>query len=337
MFKVCLLGYGGIAQIHKNSYAGLEKAGRAKLVGVCDISPDVFTKNIAINISDGACGEQGGIFNTYTDLDEMLAREQPDVVDICLPTYLHKEKAIYLMKAGYHVFCEKPMALTYEECEEMLCVSIETGKQIMIGQCLHFFAEYEYLKDLVTDGRYGKPLSGFFQRLSAPPLWSWENWYMNSDLSGGCIQDLHIHDVDMARYLFGNPTKISCRTKHGFGKWDCAHSTLCYDDHFTVTIIGDWSLPNVPFETSYRVAFEKATVICKSGDVVVYPAEGASFKPELNFIDGYAEEIGYFIDVLAGRTENTKNKVESAALTVKTIELLRKSGEMGGRQVDFEV
>lgn len=335
MYKVCLLGYGGIAQIHKNSYLGLEKAGRAKLVGICDIAPDAFTKNIAINISEGNSGNDEFPFNTYTDLDEMLAKEQPDVVDICLPTFLHKEKAVYLMRAGYHVFCEKPMALTYEDCKEMLAVSEETGKQIMIGQCLHFFAEYEYLRTLIADGRYGKPISGFFQRLSAPPLWSWENWYMDETRSGGCIQDLHIHDVDMTRYLFGNPTAVSCRTKDGYGKWDSAHSTLCYGDDFTVTVIGDWSLKNVPFESSYRVAFEKATIVDKNGDVTVYPAEGEAFKPDLTFVDGYAEEVGYFVEYLSGQNDGSRNQAGSAALTVKTIELLRESANQGGIKIAF--
>lgn len=337
MFRVCLLGCGGIAQTHIHSYLELEQAGRAKLVGVCDIRPEAFSEKVQINISDGNEKQEGPAYNTYTDLDEMLRTEQPDLVDICLPTYLHKEKAIYIMKAGYPVFCEKPMALTYEECKEMLAVSEETGMQLGIGQCLHFFAEYEYLKELIADGRYGRPISGFFQRLSPPPVWGWENWYMNSDLSGGCIQDLHIHDVDIARYLFGNPEKVFCRAKEGYGKWDCAHSTLCYENDLTVTVIGDWSLKNVPFEASYRVSFEKATVVDKNGAVMVYPAEGEPFKPELNYTNGYAEEVAYFIDVLAGRTDNVKNPTDSAALTIRTIELLRQSANQGGIPIPFHV
>ncbi len=337
MYRVCLLGCGGIAQTHIHSYKELEQSGRAKLVGACDIRPEAFSQKVQINISDGSESQEGLSFHTYTDLDTMLNTEKPDLVDICLPTYLHKEYAVRIMKAGYPVFCEKPMALTYEECKEMLAVSKETGKALGIGQCLHFFAEYEYIRDLIADGRYGKPISGFFQRLSPPPVWGWENWYMNTELSGGCIQDLHIHDVDIVRHLFGNPTKVSCRTKNGFGRWDCAHSTLCYGDDFTVTVIGDWSLQNVPFEASYRVAFEKATIVDKNGAVTVYPTEGEPFKPELNYTNGYAEEVAYFIEILAGRTENVKNPTDSAALTIRTIELLRESANQGGTQLPFEV
>ncbi|MBP3392227.1 MAG: Gfo/Idh/MocA family oxidoreductase [Clostridia bacterium] len=334
MVKVCLLGYGGIGHVHANGYSLLEKEGKAKLLGVCDINPDVFTKEIAINISDDS-GDKQLSFNTYTDLDEMLAKEQPDMVDICLPTFLHKEKAVYLLNKGYHVFCEKPMALTYAETQEMLAAAKANGKELMIGQCLHFFSEYEYLKDLVVNGTYGKAISAFFQRLSPPPVWAWENWYMNSNLSGGCIQDLHIHDIDMCRYLFGNPHTVSCKTKDGFGKWDCAHSTLIFDD-LHATVIGDWSLQNAPFEPSYRVAFEKATVICVNGVVKVYPAEGEGFTADIQPKDGYAAEVSYFMDVIGG-AENTKNRADSASLSVKLIETLRNSANQGGKQLPFEV
>ncbi len=334
MVKVCLLGYGGIAHVHANGYALLEKAGKAKLVGVCDINPEVFTKKIAINISDDA-GDHEVAFNKYTDLDEMLEKEQPDVVDVCLPTFLHKEKTLYLLSKGCHVFCEKPMALSYADTQEMLAAAEAAGKKIMIGQCLHFFAEYDYLKELVTSGKYGKPISAFFQRVSAPPIWAWNNWYMDDKLSGGCIQDLHIHDLDICRYLFGEPHTVSCNTKDGFAKWDCAHSSLLFDGGLMATVIGDWSMPNIPFESSYRVSFEKATVVDKAGAVMVYPVDGEPFDPQLTFVDGYAEEVSYFIDVIAG-AENVKNLPESAALSIKLIETLRESAAQGGKQIKFE-
>ena len=93
-----------------------------ELVAICDVRPEMLEKN------DGQ--------RLYTDVDEMLVKESDaDFVDICTPTYLHTELAIKCMKAGFHVLCEKPMALTYEDCEKMIAVSKETGKRLMIARC----------------------------------------------------------------------------------------------------------------------------------------------------------------------------------------------------------
>ena len=90
--KAALLGFGGIAKSHKKGYDLLAAEGaNVRLVAVCDINPENFKKlDTAINLgSDGDLSL--GDLRTYTDCDEMLANEEIDMVDICLPTYLHKE------------------------------------------------------------------------------------------------------------------------------------------------------------------------------------------------------------------------------------------------------
>ena len=83
------------------------------------------------------------------------------------------------------------------------------------------------------------------------------------------------------------------------------------------------------------MAFEKATIVDKNGDVTVYPTEGEAFKPDLTFVDGYAEEVGYFVEYLSGQNDGSRNQAGSAALTVKTIELLRESANQGGNKIAF--
>ena len=92
MLKVAILGYGGIARSHRKGYEQLaEQNAPVKLVALCDIDPQQFTKLVAIN--QGEVAETQTHYNTYTDLEEMLAQEELDVIDICLPTYLHCEYA----------------------------------------------------------------------------------------------------------------------------------------------------------------------------------------------------------------------------------------------------
>lgn len=333
MVRVGLLGFGGIGHVHYRGYAALEKAGKAKLVAICDVDETAFEKDVEINLSTGD-SQDGCSYNQYTSLDDMLQNEQLDMIDICLPTYLHKEMTVKLLNLKYHVLCEKPMAKTYAECTEMLAAAKANGKRLMIGQCLHFAPEYEFIKETVESGVYGKPLSAMFQRLSTPPVWGWENWFMDSDKSGGCIQDLHIHDIDMARYLFGEPNVISCRTKDGFGKWDMAHSALTFGN-LPVTVIGDWSLSGFPFTYTYRVAFEHAVVICESGTVTVHTDKGEILKPEIGSHDPYASEAEYFINLIENGGEDLKNPADSSAISVKLIETLRESAMQGGMQITF--
>ncbi len=333
MYNVAIIGYGGIARVHETSYIELERLGKAKLVAVFSRKASAFEKTQSININSGS-GTTHADFHKYTDLDEMLKNEKIDIIDICLPTQLHKEVSIDMLRRGYHVLCEKPMATCYEDCMEMLSAAKAAGKRLMIGQCLHFFPEYEYLKDVAEDGRYGKVKSAFFQRLSAPPTWSKDNWIMKKENFGSCLHDLHIHDVDMCNYLFGAPQKIFCKTKDGFGVMDGVTSLLMYDT-FTATIMADWSLVNFPFSSEYRVAFEKATIVDKDGAVTVYPAEGEAFIPDLSGENGYTSEISHFVDVASGEHDHGKNHVRDAAETIRIILRLAESAEAGGEVLEY--
>ena len=316
MYRVAILGYGGIGHVHAGSYYELEQAGKAKLVSVFDKYPASFSEKTAINTSSDT--QPKPVFHAYTDLEEMLSKERIDVIDICLPTNLHKDCAVSMLSRGYHVMCEKPMATSYEDCHEMRKAAEQAGKCLMIGHCLRFFSEYEYLKDAVTDGRFGAVRSAFFERLSAPPIWCKEGWNLKKENFGGCLYDMHIHDVDMAYYLFGEPKNMICQAKDGYGRMDRVTSLLAYDDHL-VTLVADWSLPNFPFRAAYRVSFEKATVVCQSGSVKVYPDEGEPFEPVLDRTNGYTKELAYFLDAVAGNNRMEKNRVSDSAETVRLI------------------
>lgn len=334
MLKAGLIGFGGIAQAHKNGYALLEREGKVRLTCACDIRPETFSGKVEINLKLEDSAESSPI-RFYEDLDEMLRKEELDFVDICVPSYLHREMAVKMLTRGYHVLSEKPMALSFADCRAMLDAEQKSGKHFMIGQCLRFFPQYEYLKACIDDGRFGKTLSAFFSRLSAPPVWGWENWFMDAAKSGGCITDLHIHDIDIVRYLFGEPEAVSCRVSHSLTRYDSVQTSLFYGG-LPVTAVGDWTLEKIPFAASYRVGFEKATVLFEGGVVTVYPKDGGEpFRPEMSEQDGYTREIAYFCDVILGKTENDRNPASSAANTIRLIEVMKQSADADGKKILF--
>lgn len=337
MLNVAIIGFGGISKgCHLPAYLKLQEKGLIKLVAVADVNPEAFTKAVELNIGSATL-KLGEDVHTYLDWEEMLDKEDVDMVDVCVPTYLHAPVAMGALKKGCHVISEKPMALSYETCCEMVKTAKECGKKFMIAQCLRFGADYKYLKQLVEEGTFGAVKTGYFHRLSVPPVWGWENWFMDYSKSGGCITDLHIHDIDICRFIFGDPKAVSCNTQDVYCGRDVAHTVLHYDG-FTTLVRGDWTQEKLPFTAEYRVGFEKATVDLKGGKVTVYPRGGGEpFEPELpgdnNF---YYNEIEYFVNSVMNDTPIEGNTPEGTANTIKLIETMIESADKGGIVVPFE-
>ena len=335
MIKVAILGFGGIAQsAHLPAYVELEKEGKAKLVAVCDIDPARFDTKLSINLAEAKDTLPESV-HRYTDWHEMIKIEEIDMVDICLPTFLHADTAIELLNGGYHVLSEKPMSLCYEDCLRMCKAAETSGNRLMIGQCIRFCDQYTFLKDAVEDGRFGKIKTGLFRRMSRPPIWGWDNWFMDYERAHGCVLDMHIHDIDFIQYTLGLPQAVSCTTQDIYSRRDIAHTKLHYPD-FAISVIGDWSQEGLPFTADYRVAFENATVDYKDDKVTVYPRDGEPYSPELDNTSFYSKEIRYFVDMLQNGTENIINRSESAALSVKLVEELCKSADLNGQVVPFQ-
>ena len=332
MLKVALIGFGGITKVHRSAYRELEKRGIARLVCAYDVNADAFASNVKINIDDGSPNAEEEV-KCYTDLEEMLSREEIDFVDVCTPTYTHCNISIDMLKRGYHVMCEKPMSLTYSECKRMVDTAREFSRELMIGQCVRFMESYEYVKSAVVDKRFGEVKGAFFERLSMPPTWGWENWFMNPERSGGCITDLHIHDVDLIRYLFGEPDSVSCTASTSVCLYDTVHTTFSYGG-VPITAIGDWTLTGMKFKANGRIDFDRATLVFDGEKLTVYPKDkGESYVALSENESMYYRELKYFCDVLMGKTENVKNPPESAAESVRLVELMRESASRNGEKI----
>src|SRR5690606_34704692 len=101
--RVAMIGFGGIAKSHKRAYDELSRDGvPVELVAICDINPEQFKKAQAINL-EGNPKYDLSCQRLYTDLDQMLENQDFDMADICLPSYMHKEYTIKMLRAGKHV------------------------------------------------------------------------------------------------------------------------------------------------------------------------------------------------------------------------------------------
>lgn len=334
MLKVGLIGIGFMGRGHLDNYLRFEKEGApVKLTAICDIDSDKFQgKFIKGNIDVGNNKYDFSKYRLYTSIDEMLEKEDLDYVDIAIPTYLHAEATIKALDKGLHVMCEKPMALNSEECADMVEAAKKNNRKLMIGHCLRFWPEYQYLKECVEDERYGKVQFGYFFRGGSTPAWSYENWFLNKEKSGGVLLDQHIHDIDTINWLFGMPASVSTISKNvieGSG-YDMVCTNYIFDDGKIINAQDDWTLNGgYGFEMMFRVNFEKGNMTFEKGTLKVYPDNGESFIPELSKENGYYREMKHFYEsIINGKP--VAAPPESAMDTIKIAEAEMLSADNGG-------
>lgn len=335
MQKVVIWGCGGIARFHMAAYRKLAYEGNAVcLAAACDMNPKAFESNIKINISTEQTQAETQKINYYTDIDEMLDAEKPDVVDICLPAFLHTDAIIGMLNKNYNVICEKPMALNYEDCKKILAAEEKSSAKLMIAHQLRFDPAYTYLKETIRSEKFGKPLSASFSRLSPPPTWGNGSWHLDKSKCGGVRIEMSVHDVDMANWLFGKPTGVSCYTGGHISGCDSMQALLYYPDNISVHIEGDWSFyKTFSFYYSYRVNFERATLEMDNRQGCILYTEDGSRKIEFPETDAMLEEIRYFIDAVRNDKKIETASPESVSETMKIEDLLFESAEHGGKLI----
>ena len=328
MLKYAILGFGGLGKVHFSNTEELKKRKDVKLVAICDVEKSAFETKAATNLGDDNSVLDFAGMNLYNDACEMFEKEDLDFIISALPTYIHEKYAVMAMERGIHVFSEKPMALNYEQGKHMLEVSKKNNVKLMIGQCVRYFPHYVKLKEFIDSKEYGKVIDAEFNRLSLPPMWAWQNWFMDESLSGGAVLDLHVHDVDFINYVFGRPNALCSLATNEVTKHDSI-TTLYYYDDVAVTARGSWGeSDSYPFSTPFRARFEKASIECTDGKFKVYPQGGEMFEVEVGNENGYLEEVVDFVNCIENDTESKINPPEASLQSIEIALAEKKSADL---------
>jgi predicted dehydrogenase len=336
MVKVALSGIGFMGKTHLGVY---QKLGNVEIVALNDIrkeNTEITKLESAGNIQTSSDSIDLSRTRKYADFESMLKDGGFDFVDICLPTFLHAEYSVKALEAGFHVFCEKPMALTGDETDLMLRAVKKSGKLFSVGQCLRFWPAYVEVKKLIGSGDYGKVKYAEFARFSAPPTWGWDNWLLDGKRSGNAALDLHVHDVDMLLFLFGKPSAVRSRgAVERDGSVSHIASVYSYPD-FAAASTGGWICSD-SFGFNMRAFFvlERATIeldFSKDPAVALYPKGGVKTPVPLGEGDGYYHELADFTaGVAAGKLSGTvtgASAAESVKLALTEIESVKKGKEL---------
>ena len=259
--NILLVGLGGMGTCHYMNYREIVDAQVVACVGRTD--------------SDKASAAQWGL-PIYDSIEEACVSHEIDVIDICAPTHLHKPLVLEAAKQKKHIICEKPIALTLKDAKEMYAAAEENGVQLYIAQVLQFTREVETLREVVADKRYGKPLDGCFERLTAAPKWSAGGWLFDKKKSGLLPFDLHIHDLDVIVSMFGKPDDVIFTECAGKGKPYSEQYRFQYIYHNGLNVCAEaaWFNAAIPFTARWRVYFERGMLVCDHNGVTGYAADG---------------------------------------------------------------
>ncbi len=182
-----------MGMIHYLAYC---KVREAKVAAICTRDPKKLAgdwRGIKGNFGPpGAEMDLKGV-RKYAKFADLLADPAIDMVDLCLPPGEHAKASIAALKAGKHVLCEKPIALTSAEARRMVAAARAAERQLLVAHVLPFFAEYAFAWDAVRSGKYGRLLGGHFKRVISDPDWLPD--FYDPHRVGGPMIDLHIHDA----------------------------------------------------------------------------------------------------------------------------------------------
>ncbi|CAN5297005.1 inositol 2-dehydrogenase [soil metagenome] len=237
------LGFAGTV-LHLPS---LSKNPRAQIVAVSDVSQSKLS-DFSSNFPN---------LNVRKELDHRSIIEDPsiDAVFIASPTPSHTSIAVDALKAGKHVFCEKPISSTVADAERMIAESERNPNLVlMIGQVLRFWPEYVQIKKQIDHGKIGKPVIARTYRANPMPA---SKFYEKEELSGGVIVDLGLHDIDFLSWALGPVSSVFAQGGNLSGRGDVvdyAQIHFNFESGAIAYLETNWALPdNFPFSTAIEI------------------------------------------------------------------------------------
>jgi len=143
-----------------------------------------------------------------TDYRELLARDDIDAVAVLSPDFLHEEHAVAALRAGKHVFCEKPLAITVEGCDNILRAWKESGKELMAGHNMRYLNMYRTMKGIVDSGAIGEIKAVWVRHfVGFGGHFYYHDWHGKSENTTSLLLQKGAHDIDIIHWITGQYTK----------------------------------------------------------------------------------------------------------------------------------
>lgn len=192
--KVVLLGSGFIADIHIESYHRFVP--EAEVVGIWSRNAD----------RAAAFAKKHHIPKNFATLEQAITESGCEIVDVCLPNFLHHRAVLAAANAGKHIIIEKPLAMTLEEADEMIAVCKAKNRKLMYAEELCFAPKYERVRKLVNEKAIGKIYQMRQCEKHSGPHSDW--FYDINQSGGGALMDMGCHGIAWFRWMLGGKPKV---------------------------------------------------------------------------------------------------------------------------------
>lgn len=207
--NVAIIGTGFVSKLHSNAWTSAPKFFNLGIKPILKVACD--TKN-ASNFA-----ENWGWQETESDWKKVVEREDIDIIDVCVPTYLHKDIVIAAAKNGKHIFCEKPFAMNFAEAQEMYETAEKAGVLHYLNHNYRRNPAVTFAKKLIEEDKIGRIFhwqGTYFQDWIIDPNFPL-TWHLQKKFAGaGPHYDLNSHSVDLARYLIGEIDTVTAVMKN---------------------------------------------------------------------------------------------------------------------------
>lgn len=297
MLRIGIAGSGFMGATHAPAW----KKTPAQLTGICSLDQSK-AKKLADQYQ----------LKTYATYDDLIG--DVDVVDICTPTHLHHEMVLKAAAAGKHIVCEKPLARTMAQANEMIAACERAGGRLLVAHVVRFFPPYVQAKATVDRGDIGQVAVVRLTRCGFKPGWSSDGWLTDPVRSGGILLDLMIHDYDYARWVAGDVVSVYTRNVLGRNPdapEDYAITILRHASGAISNIEGGWAYPQPFFRTAFEIAGD-AGLIEQPADTTdpvgihlkqIDKSESQEFLALTNPLreDPFATQLSHFYDLLSGQ------------------------------------
>src|SRR5690625_348528 len=302
--NIGLVGLGFMGKAHLEAY---QHVNNCRVTTIC-------TRNKRSGEEQIAQKYEASLINNY---DDLLSNKEIDVIDICLPTHLHEEYVVKAARAGKHIICEKPLALTIESAERIMNEVQNNGVKLFVGHVLRFWPEYKVFKSYSQTEKLHQIEIIHAKRLGQKPTWS--EWFQYPEKSGGALFDLHIHDIDFVIYLLGEVESVyAVGNKNQQGAWDHIMTTLHLKNNAKAFVEASHRMPTTfPFTMSFRAqaregildfhieAGENIENIEESETKLTYYNDEGISQVKVESTDAFQNELNYFINCIKHNVKNT--------------------------------
>lgn len=324
--KVAILGAGFMGGTHAKAFQRVEGVEIAAIYAHSDKRAGPLAQELG---------------TVWTDnIDRILQDDTIDAIDNCLPTPEHRPLTEAALAAGKHVLLEKPIALTDADAAALVAAGEASDKVFMMAHVLRFWPEYVELQKLASDGSLGELRSGLAYRRQPFPAWS--ALFARSDLTGGAVIDMMIHDIDALNWVFGAPVAVTAngiRNPRSNG-WDQVQMLIDYGTTSAVVDGGMMMPESYPFSSTLQVLGSEGFVeydfqaggrsVEEAGGtnaLLLFPNEGDPKTLEVEQQDPYLAEIEYFVECIRSGKPGTRATPADARLALDTALAARESME----------